>query len=91
MDGFNTKPGVPGRAHVSSFLRFRLVDLQASGIFYSALNILVRAETISNQIATCFHAGILLSLFFNPENGCDMFFRNVDSLSTVYTALHPRG
>jgi hypothetical protein len=28
-------------------------------------------------LATCFHAGLLLGLFFNPEDGSDMFFRNI--------------
>jgi hypothetical protein len=28
--------------------------------------------------ATCFHAGFLLGLFFNPEDGGDMFLQNVD-------------
>jgi hypothetical protein len=28
-------------------------------------------------LATCFHAGFLLNLFFNPEDGGDMFLRNV--------------
>jgi hypothetical protein len=27
--------------------------------------------------ATCFHAGFLLGLFFDPEDGVDMFLRNV--------------
>jgi hypothetical protein len=27
--------------------------------------------------ATCFHAGFLLSLFFDAEDGSYMFFRNV--------------
>jgi hypothetical protein len=35
-------------------------------------------------------AGFLLGLFFDPEDGGDMFLRNVDSFSTDYTALHPR-
>jgi hypothetical protein len=39
---------------------------------------------------TCFHSGFLFSLFFNPEDGGDMFLRNVDLLSTDYTALYPR-
>jgi hypothetical protein len=77
MDGFNTKPGVPGRTHIAPFLRFRLVNLQTSGAFYSAVNVLVRAETIRNELATCFHAGILLILFLDPEDESDMFFRNV--------------
>jgi hypothetical protein len=34
--------------------------------------------------------GFLPSLFFDPEDGGDMFLRNVDLLSTDYTALHPR-
>jgi hypothetical protein len=33
--------------------------------------------------------GALLVLF-NPEDGSDMFVRNVGRLSADYTALHPR-
>jgi hypothetical protein len=32
-------------------------------------------------------AGFLLVLFFDPEDGGDMFLRNVGGLSTDYTAL----
>jgi hypothetical protein len=28
-------------------------------------------------LATFFHAGFLLGLFFDPDDGCDMFFRNI--------------
>jgi hypothetical protein len=28
-------------------------------------------------LATCFHASFLLGLFFDPEDGGDMFLRNV--------------
>jgi hypothetical protein len=28
-------------------------------------------------LATCFHAGFLLGLFFNPEDKDDMFLRNL--------------
>jgi hypothetical protein len=31
----------------------------------------------TSKLATCFHAGFLLGLFFDTENG-SMFFRNVD-------------
>jgi hypothetical protein len=41
-------------------------------------------------LASFFHVGFLLGFFFDPEDGGDMFFRNVRSLSTVYTALYPR-
>jgi hypothetical protein len=30
-----------------------------------------------NQLATCFHAAFLLLIFFDPEDGGDMFLRNV--------------
>jgi hypothetical protein len=35
-------------------------------------------------------AGFLFGLFFYPEDGGDMFFRNVGWHSTDYTALYPR-
>jgi hypothetical protein len=41
-------------------------------------------------LATCFHTGFLLGLFFYPEDGGDMFLRNVGWLSTDYTTLNPR-
>jgi hypothetical protein len=40
--------------------------------------------------ATCFHAGFLLGLFFDPEDGCDMLLRNFGWLSAHYTAVYPR-
>jgi hypothetical protein len=40
--------------------------------------------------ATCFHAGFLTGLLFDPEDGGDMILRNVTTLSTSYTALQPR-
>jgi hypothetical protein len=41
-------------------------------------------------LATCFHASFLLDLFFDPEDGGDMFLWKVGWLSMDYTALHPR-
>jgi hypothetical protein len=41
------------------------------------------------MLAICFHAGVSLDLFFDPENGGDMFLENVGLISTGYTALHP--
>jgi hypothetical protein len=31
----------------------------------------------SPLLASCFHTGFLLGLFFDPEDGGDMFLRNV--------------
>jgi hypothetical protein len=39
---------------------------------------------------TCFHAGFLLNLFFDPEDGGYMFLRNVGWHSADYMALYPR-
>jgi hypothetical protein len=36
------------------------------------------------------HVDFLLSLFFDPENGGDMFLGNVGLFLAVYTALYPR-
>jgi hypothetical protein len=33
---------------------------------------------------------VLAEIFFDPEDGGDMFFRNVGCISTDYTASHPR-
>jgi hypothetical protein len=37
-----------------------------------------------------FHDGLLRGLFFDPEDGGDMFLRNVYLFSTDYKALYPR-
>jgi hypothetical protein len=41
-------------------------------------------------LAICVHAGFLLDLFLGPEDGGDMFLRNVGRLSMDYQALYPR-
>jgi hypothetical protein len=33
---------------------------------------------------------VLVEIFFDPEDGGDMLLRNVGSISTDYTASHPR-
>jgi hypothetical protein len=41
------------------------------------------------QVAS-FHDGFLLGLYFDPEDGGDMFLENIGSLSVEYTALYSR-
>jgi hypothetical protein len=42
------------------------------------------------QRTAAFHTGIFFGLLFDPEDGDDMFLRNVDSFPTDNTALYPR-
>jgi hypothetical protein len=47
----------------------------------------------SKEAELCFitvSCWILFVLVFEPEDAGDMFLRNVDRLSTDYTALYPR-
>jgi hypothetical protein len=41
-------------------------------------------------LATCFTRRFLAQLIFDPEDGGDMFLRNVAGILTDYTPLHPR-
>jgi hypothetical protein len=46
-----------------------------------------RNQRESRLIVTRFHAGSLLSLFYYPEDGGDMFLRNIRWHSTNYTVF----
>jgi hypothetical protein len=41
------------------------------------------------KLANLLHAGILLGLSFEPEDGGEIFLRNIRSFSTHYTTLYP--
>jgi hypothetical protein len=40
-------------------------------------------------LSACFHVDVLFGLFFDYEDGGDMFLRNIGWHSTDYTALYP--
>jgi hypothetical protein len=40
------------------------------------------------MLATCFHAGFLLDLLFDPEDGGDMFYRNTWCYILGDSSLH---
>jgi hypothetical protein len=46
-------------------------------IFPPSLMLKNKPSKIRTLLATCFHAGIFFGLFFDLENGGDMFLRNV--------------
>jgi hypothetical protein len=47
-----------------------------------------RARNQRKAASCC--TGFLLGIFFDPEDGGDMFLRNVGWLSADYTTLYPR-
>jgi hypothetical protein len=49
-------------------------------------------EVGNKQSCACYllHAGFLLGLLFDPEDGGTIFLRNIGWLSVDYTALYPR-
>jgi hypothetical protein len=50
-----------------------------------------RTNQVRNQaVSFLFYAGLLIGLFFDPQNGGDRFLRNFGWLLMEYTALYPR-
>jgi hypothetical protein len=77
------------RKLVGTYLGFEVLTamVMKSSIFWD-LMIRMNSSLHRALLATYFHAGFLHGIFFYPEDGGDMFFRNVDSLLADYTALH---
>jgi hypothetical protein len=74
--------------HIASIFRVEEKAEQETSV--KAGGKLSREEYSLDYFAICFHAGFLLGLFFDPEEGGDMFLRNVGGFSTEYTALYHR-
>jgi hypothetical protein len=65
-----------------------VVVMKSTTIFWDITRVACWKSTY--LLATCFHAGILLDLFFDPEDGGDMFLQYMSGLSGDYTALNSR-
>jgi hypothetical protein len=45
--------------------------------YVKSLTLTVNISILNSRIATFFHAGLLLGYFIDPEDGGDIFLRNV--------------
>jgi hypothetical protein len=63
-------------------------ELSCGSLLFSYINPKHRQADCSACYQLLF--GFLIGFFFDREDGGDLFFRNVGSLSTDYTALYPR-
>jgi hypothetical protein len=76
---------------VSRTQELRVIELCFKEELYLLGYYTVKSVGSHLRLACCLiHAGFLLVLFFDPEDGGDMFLRIIDYLSTDYTALYPR-
>jgi hypothetical protein len=64
------------------------VNTRFGGIY--RLHLQGRRISLKNLHAKCFLAGLLLGLFFDPEDGNNMFLRNVGRFLTDCMALYLR-
>jgi hypothetical protein len=58
--------------------------------FVVLIAVVMNSSLFWSAVCYLLHAGFLLGLYFDPENGGNMFLRNVGCLSTDCTALYPR-
>jgi hypothetical protein len=71
--------------NVMQFIEGQLTAPQSSGLKIKP----TKKPAWNKQHWSLFHAGSLLDLFFNPEDGVDVFFRNIGWFSTENMALYP--
>jgi hypothetical protein len=64
-------------------------DVNSSISFLFPIHISKISSQLIAWLATCFHAGILLSVF-DPEDRGVMFLQNTGWLSTNYMVLYPK-
>jgi hypothetical protein len=55
------------------------------------MNTVPPSSVSKSKLSNLLLVGPLLSLFFNPENGDDIFSRNLGQILPNYTASYPRG
>jgi hypothetical protein len=60
---------------------YSLCELYKIQFQYNVIHVWINSSLA--LLATCLHVGFLLGLFFNPEDGGDMFLRNIDFQHTT--------
>jgi hypothetical protein len=80
---WGSTPRLTGRLTVGRNVTLTLTDRLANRNLIAVFHFLPLSDIIRNLgkpialLATYFHAGFLRGLFFDPEDGGDMFLRNV--------------
>jgi hypothetical protein len=79
LEGSQVSPACPpndGSMKAKSLEWLEAVVLDGQWVFNFIIPWFLQQKCVK-LLATCFDAGILLDLFFNPEYGGDLFLRNV--------------
>jgi hypothetical protein len=72
--------------HTFSEIYSALLRVLSSGIKRRVVHL--KSTDVSEKHCHLLHAGLILGLFFSPEDGNDVFLRNFGCLSPGYAAIY---